>query len=484
MRINVSTIGTPVYGLSQYLVKVIQHSLNKNQIRLKNSIDFVEKAKQWTISESETQVSYDEVNLYPSVPIKDAINVVINLLNDDQDYRNHTKLSINEIKSLIELSLSKCYFLWDDKIYEFKNAGPIGLSLMVVMAEAFLQYIENKAIQEAMNLTPPIDLKSYHRYVDDSHARFSNINEAEKFKDILNKQNKNIQYTIEYENENKTLNFLDLSIINTKNGKYDFNIYRKEAITNVQIKTTSSHNPKILEGVFKGFIHRAFNLCSQNYIEQEIEFLVKVFVENGYERKELMKIINEMRRNRKHNCNITNKSQVQDQTITLPWIPKLSPKLKKNFKKAGYQVVFKSQSNLRNILTSKNKCSLPANSNPGVYKITCSCDNKPYIGETKIQVRNRVKQHMDQVEKGNHKNSALAFHAMTCKEGINWDKAETIKIERNKFQRKVREALEIQKNRASKEEGGLNLDQGQYVNTKFWLPFFQYLEKASNKKKT
>ena len=62
-------------------------------------MDFVEKAKQWTISKNEIQVSYDVVNLYPSVPIKDAINVVINLLNNDQDYKKYTKLSINEIKS-------------------------------------------------------------------------------------------------------------------------------------------------------------------------------------------------------------------------------------------------------------------------------------------------------------------------------------------------------------------------------------------------
>ena len=52
---------------------------------------------------------------------------------------------------------------------------------------------------------------------------------------------------------------------------------------------------------------------------------------------------------------------------------------------------------------------------------------------------------MDQVEKGNYRNSALALHAKSCNKGINWDKAETIKTEKNKFQRKEREALEVQK---------------------------------------
>ena len=63
MRLVVSTIGTPPHGISAYLVKVIQHTLNKNKTRLKNSTSFVEEAKSWNISPTEVQVSYDVVNL-------------------------------------------------------------------------------------------------------------------------------------------------------------------------------------------------------------------------------------------------------------------------------------------------------------------------------------------------------------------------------------------------------------------------------------
>ena len=37
MRIAVSTIGTPSYKTSEYLVKIIQSTLNKKKTRLKNS---------------------------------------------------------------------------------------------------------------------------------------------------------------------------------------------------------------------------------------------------------------------------------------------------------------------------------------------------------------------------------------------------------------------------------------------------------------
>ena len=320
--------------------------------------------------------------------------------------------------------------------------------------------------------------KSFVRYVDDSHARFPHIDEALLFKDILNQQHPNIKYTIECEDENKTLNFLDIKITNDQSGKYKFNIHRKNAITNIQVKPTSSHDPKILNGIFKGFVHRAFTLCSEQYIDQELQFLVEMFTENGYEKDHLKKLINEIRQKRTQNNDKSTSDEKQ--TITLPWIPLLSPKLRKYYKRAGYKTVFKSNANLKTSLSSRNKSSLPKNSQPGVYKIKCTCSPRMYIGETKLQVRTRVKQHEENVFKGNWDKSALATHAKTCTNGsIDWNNIETVKVENNTFNRKVREALEIQYNKCGPKYGGYNLDDGQYVKTQFWTPFFDFLKKRN-----
>ena len=69
MRTVVSTIGTPPYGISKYLVKIIQSTLNKSQHKIKNAVEFVTEAKTWKISPTEIQVSYNVVNLYPSVTL-------------------------------------------------------------------------------------------------------------------------------------------------------------------------------------------------------------------------------------------------------------------------------------------------------------------------------------------------------------------------------------------------------------------------------
>ncbi|XP_047137571.2 uncharacterized protein LOC124814063 [Hydra vulgaris] len=231
MRPVVSTINTPPYGTSEYLIH-------------------------------EVQVLFDVVNLYPSIPIDEAIPVIIDILNNDiDDLKARTKLSLEDIHQLIELSLSICYFLYENKIRTIPNSGPIGLSLMVVMADAFLQNIERKALNIATICT--CEPKTFVRYVDDCHARFNSIKQQQMFLNILNEQNPAIKYIVELENYQKQLNFLDVNITNTIHGAYEFQIHRKEAITNIQLKPNSNINPNIITGVFKGFLCRAKRLCSQ-----------------------------------------------------------------------------------------------------------------------------------------------------------------------------------------------------------------------------
>ena len=140
-------------------------------------------------------------------------------------------------------------------------------------------------------LTIQIQPKTFKRYVDDSHARFTSKHHANTFQEILNKQDPAIQYTIEYENENESLNFLDINITNTINNKYEFKVHRKKAITNIHIKPTSCIDPNITKSVFKGFLHRAHSICSEQYIKEEEKFLSDMFVENGHNKQLLENLV-------------------------------------------------------------------------------------------------------------------------------------------------------------------------------------------------
>ena len=90
---------------------------------------------------------------------------------------------------------------------------------------------------------------------------------------------------------------MDVTIKSNLNQSYDFAVYRKPAITNIQIKPDSNICPNIAAGVFKGFLSRALHICSESYLAQEIKFLINLFAKNGHSIKVLEKIAKEYANN-------------------------------------------------------------------------------------------------------------------------------------------------------------------------------------------
>ena len=160
----------------------------------------------------------------------------------------------------------------------------------------------------------------------------------------------------------------------------------------------------------------------------------------------------------------------------------VSPSLKKVFRKAGYKVAFKANPNLMSILTKKNKVKLPPNSYPGVYKIPCPCGVPPYIGKTKLRTNTRINQHKEYVNKEHWERSGAAQHARTCPTGPSFEEATTLKTEHRHFERSVREALEIQRHRSAPRFEGINQDEGQYLNTTFWMPYMDTVSKEEKER--
>ena len=349
-----------------------------------------------------------------------------------------------------------------------KNSGPIGLALMVVISEAFLQRLEDKAIQEALatNLAP----LTYKRYVDDSHARFEIVHQSHSFLNILNKQNRAIQYTMEKEDQSQKLNFLDVTIINTGAGKYEFKIHRKNAITNVQIKPHSFVNPSLIRGIFKGFVSRAKRLCSGKYLDEELHFLVDMFAENRHDGNYLNSLINE---NKHQGPNTENKDS---NIVKLPWIPIMGPKIRKELQKTGCKVTFTSATKLKNTLCN-NKSKLLPNSYPGVCELSCEWGGGRYIGETKKHVLTRSIEHQEDSMTGKWEASGATEHSRDCHGRFNWLHPKTLAKLSNIHERKIRESLEIYnletKAKYDKSIKVLNRDRGNIVNTNLQKSLFR-----------
>nr|XP_047132663.1 uncharacterized protein LOC124811326 [Hydra vulgaris] len=237
---------------------------------------------------------------------------------------------------------------------------------MVVLSKAYLQHVESNAIQQAINVN--IAPKTYKRYLDNSHAQFTNIDDANSFLTLLNSQDKSIQYTCEYKNAQHQLNFLDVCIsTNHSIHKYEFSIHRKDAITN-----------------------------------DEINFLIMIFTENEHSYKQYSDIA----KNYKYSTNPSCSQKFDTKNLViLPWVPKLGLVLRKELRKAGVKTVFRFGNLLINIICH-SKSKLSPNSHPGVYQLSCTC-GACYIGEILKKISTRIQEHKNNITKANWETSGV-----------------------------------------------------------------------------
>ena len=127
-----STTGTVPYGTCKYLVEIVQPTLNKNIHRVINSYSFVQEAKTCEIYQDKVQVSYNVVNLYPSVPVDKATNVLIDTVNNNKEH-------LKDVPKLI-------YIKTDSFLYLVRNCSIIFFILKqdIKMLGFFLSLEDNK----------------------------------------------------------------------------------------------------------------------------------------------------------------------------------------------------------------------------------------------------------------------------------------------------------------------------------------------------
>ena len=94
-------------------------------------------------------VSYDATALFPSVPIRDALKHILELLERDANLSAHTKLSPQDIVDLMNICPSSSNFLYNERNHTTNDSGPIDLSLMVTVSQLWMIHTMDEAIKTA-----------------------------------------------------------------------------------------------------------------------------------------------------------------------------------------------------------------------------------------------------------------------------------------------------------------------------------------------
>ena len=103
----------------------------------------------------------------------------------------------------------------------------------------------------------------------------------------------NIQFTFETESSGR-IPFLDIVIIK-KTSKIKRTVYRKSIDTGIYLNSFSFAPNTWKRGTLKNIVHRAYSICSTEYLKKELIRLEKIFIfKNDYPRWVIKQILTQM----------------------------------------------------------------------------------------------------------------------------------------------------------------------------------------------
>ena len=279
-RAVVSQIDDPTYKVCKILTDILNPLTENGQSFIQNSFDLKKTLNILNIDKNDIQASFDVVALYPSIPIKKALECVRVKLQKDETLSSRTDWKPDDIVKLLEICLETHFKTIDGRILTQTDGTPIGKSISGPIADIYMNWFEEEYVFNANNEFRN-SIKLWKRSRDDVYILWSGGSETlDCFFWQLNYKDPRIEFTIEREKDG-ILPFLDISIKRCPDKLYT-KVYRKDTHTQRYIHWRSNHSKNCKLGVLKGLIHRAHLPCDiKDDLLDELDLLRDVFVSNG-----------------------------------------------------------------------------------------------------------------------------------------------------------------------------------------------------------
>ena len=117
-----------------------------------------------TVSHLCQNLEIDVVSLFTKTAIQQTLNIIREGLEKDQDLKKRTNLEVDDIMDLTEFIATTTYFSFRGQLFKQKFGTAMGSPVSPILANFFMEWLEQQAIA-----TAPIDCKPklWKRYVDD-----------------------------------------------------------------------------------------------------------------------------------------------------------------------------------------------------------------------------------------------------------------------------------------------------------------------------
>ena len=422
-------------------------------------------------------VTMDVVALYPSIPIEDGISAAMKKLEQHEKDVDTLGISLEDIKSLLELVLANNYFKFGEKTFRQKKGIAMGNHLAPPLAIIFMDQLEQRMLRTAEHKP-----ETYDRYVDDclmiwKHGQANLL----KFINHCNGQHPNIRFTWESTGQRESVSFMDLKISMRENQELEYELYQKQSDSGVNLNFESCIPRHVKTSVATQQFRRAAILSSnpsaQNRSVNKIKTLLR---DNGFQESVIEAALHKSQK-----VPIA-KTRNNDSTVSLR-LPFCSDSLDKQVRrfvrKSGLpiRIVYDQAPTLKSKLVRsallekgcriherfveqnqrKKRRGKPCDDclscragikagdcdkRGGIYLLKCNICSEDYIGESQRPVRKRLQEH-HAAARNHSRNTPWGEHMLKHLE-VKVQKepifaATLLAVELNATTRKAREAIEI-----------------------------------------
>lgn len=436
-----SSVNSPSYKLCKYLIDILKNLTRDSQFNVKDAKEFKSRIKNTIIEDDETMISFDVVSLFPSIPVNLALKIIESKWDEVQNY---TKIPKDIFMELLTFCIIDCrYFIYNNKPFEQKKGMPMGSPASPVIADIVMEELLGRSIGKMRN-TPKVLTK----YVDDLFG-IMKINDVEDTLKILNDFNRQIQFTMERENDNK-LPYLDAMVIRTGNIlKLDW--YQKPMASGRLINFYSKHPRRIIINTATNFINRVLDISDIDFHKINITKIKSILHMNDFPKKTIIDLIAHVRS--KRFSKILEMEKPQKVYKSLTYIPGLSERLKNSdlYDKDNIEIALKTRETV-NKLFSKTKSTLDKQEKSNlVYRIKCNGNgseicNKTYVGTTGTKLKTRLASHKSDLkakDKPMEQRTAISAHWAVSGHTPDLDNVDVLAQENNYNRRYTLEMLHI-----------------------------------------
>ena len=436
VRPIVSYVGSPTYNLASFFSSTISKNTTPPRSKIINSFELVKKLKNVNVPDNYVLASLDVVSLFTNVPKEAAISAVKSRWDE---IRRKVSLPWRDFEEGLRLCLDSTDFNFDGKTYFQKRGLPMGSPFSPVLADLVMDDLEKDRLSN-LDFEVPV----YFRYVDDIFIMVPNTH-VDRILQIFNTNPLNIEFTLEKE-VGGAINFLDVSITRKQNQKLSFNWYRKPSWSGRYLNFNSHHPLRYKKSVINNLVDRAILLSDKKFQKNNLKLITDTLDENDYPPCFTQDIINQRlltleQKTRLGNNHIDINAEIKP-FISIPYIEGLSEKISGILHSYNLKTAYKNQKNLKMIFKpTKDKIPKELSSNI-VYSVPCKGNDckAVYIGQTKRFLKNRLKEHKNNIRESPNKQNALTKHTIEKDHFFDFDRT---KILANEIHYKKRLLLEM-----------------------------------------